>query len=260
MKSLTPEPIRKVYRDYQERIRKSAHLAKYKGDAVHCPICGSSFKQFAPGGVKRRANAKCHNCGSLERHRLLYLFFRERFPALLQEKEPVRLLHFAPERMLYPLFSRNPSIAYTPCDLFPELYTYQGAAKVHRVDITEIPFPDGSFDFILCNHVLEHIPDDGKAMAELYRVLAVAGHGILQIPIDRNRATTYEDPQITSPEEREKHFGQKDHVRWYGRDYTDRLKQAGFHVEENAFISTFSAAEQFRFGLSANETIFLVSK
>lgn len=123
-------------------------------------------------------------------------------------------------------------IHYTPCDMFPEHYAFGGKVPVVKADITQLPFATNSFDAIICMHVLEHIPYDHKAMCELYRVLKPGGWAIIMVPLDESRATTYEDFSITTPEGREKAFGQQDHVRWYGNDYPQRLEAAGFHCRQ----------------------------
>ncbi|MBT8269766.1 MAG: methyltransferase domain-containing protein, partial [Bacteroidia bacterium] len=129
-----------------------------------------------------------------------------------------------------------------------------------KADICDLPFDDDSYDFIICNHVLEHIPDDRKAMSELLRILKPGGRAILQIPQDMEREETYEDPSITDPKEREKHFGQYDHVRVYGRDYFDRLRSVGFKVEEVDYTSALSDEEIDRYRLAKGEIIPLVIK
>ncbi|MEQ8928101.1 MAG: class I SAM-dependent methyltransferase [Fulvivirga sp.] len=174
--------------------------------------------------------------------------------------KPLRLLHFAPERFFYKLFSNYEMIEYTPCDLFPEIYDYGGKIKVKKVDITQIPFDDQSFDLILCNHVLEHIPDDLRAMSELYRVLSNNGQGIFQVPLDYSKNHTYEDFKITDPKERKIAFGQHDHVRIYGKDYKDSLEKVGFNVEVNDFINQFTKAEKFKYGILKSELIYYCGK
>jgi ubiquinone/menaquinone biosynthesis C-methylase UbiE len=138
-------------------------------------------------------------------------------------------LHIAPDKGIYGLLKKLSNLNYTAGDYFAESYEYD--KEVIKLDITNIQFPDNSFDFLLCVHVLEHIEDDAKAMSEVYRVLKKGGQAVLQVPIDANRETTYEDASITSPQDRIKHFGQFDHVRQYGLDYKDRLQNAGFSVE-----------------------------
>ena len=260
IKSILPKKFIDSYRSYNNKKRKNKINTMYQGNKVNCPICNSSFEVFGEYGLTKRTNAKCHNCGSLERHRLIYLYLTETMNIFDKNIKPIRLLHFAPEKISYERFDLNQSISYTPCDLFPELYNYGGKSKIKKVDITNIPFEDQSFDIILCNHVLEHIPDDNLAMSELYRVLSEGGNGIFQVPIDYSRKETYEDWSITSPEEREKAFGQNDHVRWYGQDYKNRLEKVGFTVNEIDIKSKFTSDEIFKFGLMESEKIYHCKK
>jgi len=189
-----------------------------------CPCCGHEDAAFLPFGRIPRTNAQCPNCGALERHRLLALLF-ERRPSLLAGIRSV--LHVAPERPLRWRLAR-PGVVYVTGDLMaPEVSV--------RLDLTRLPFADGTFDAVLCNHVLEHVPDDRRAMAELRRVLRPSGWAILQSPVDNRLERTLEDPTVTDPAERERLFGQKDHVRQYGRDYATRLRDAGFAVEQIRF-------------------------
>lgn len=129
-----------------------------------------------------------------------------------------------------------------------------------KADICDLPFDDNSYDVIFCNHVLEHIPDDQKAMKELYRILRPGGMGIFQIPQDLNRETTFEDDSITDKAERARIFGQYDHVRIYGRDYFDKLRSVGFKVEEVDYTSTLSEEEIDQYRLAKGEILPLVSK
>lgn len=168
------------------------------------------------------------------------------------------MLHVAPEWKLFQKFSSFPGIDYCPVDKFTEGYRYPPGTI--DMDITEMDYPDNNFDFILCSHVLEHILDDKKAMMELYRVLKPDGWGILQVPIDMQRDETYEDNSITKPDERQKAFGQFDHVRIYGKDYIDRLRSVGFSVEFNQYAQKLTEAERFRFGFGDGEPLFIVKK
>lgn len=256
IKSILPKRVIEKYRAH----RKKKNSSLIQGNDVECPICNSSFKLFGEFGANNRPNAECHNCGSLERHRLIYLFMSKSLQIFDSTISDYKLLHIAPEEVFYDKFDTNQRISYVPCDLYPELYVYGGETKIKKVDITSIPFEDGSFDFILCNHVLEHIPDDHLAMSELFRVLTDGGSGIFQVPIDYSRQQTYEDWSITSPEERVKAFGQKDHVRWYGQDYKDRLKKVGFTVDEIDIRSLFSSDEIFKYGLMESEKIYYCKK
>ncbi len=255
IKKMTPQFLLNWYRDYRVK-KRSRH---YFGDKVLCPICNSKFNEFAPFGLVPRKNARCHSCDSLERHRLLWKYLNEKTDLFSIDKK-IRLLHFAPEKVFYDIFSKNQNIEYNPCDLYPESYEYDRKVKVKKVDIIDIPFEDNYFDVILCNHVLEHIPDDAFAMSELFRVMKKGAWAILQVPIDFSREITYEDFSITTPEGREKAFGQNDHVRWYGRDYKDRLKKAGFVVNEDDFVKSFSNENLFRYGLMETELIYYCKK
>jgi SAM-dependent methyltransferase len=214
------------------------------------------FKSF---GVNKRENAQCETCGSLERHRLLWLYLHEK-TTLFNCIESKKLLHFAPEKIFYQRFSELQNVEYFPCDLNEDKFKgYKGKAVV-CADMTEIPYVDNSFDFIICNHVLEHIPDDGLAMRELRRVLKSSGWAILQVPIDYSLETTYEDFSINTPEGRAKAFGRYDHVRWYGRDYKSKLEDQGFKVVEDPFVKKFSKEELYKYGMFANEMVYFCQK
>lgn len=129
-----------------------------------------------------------------------------------------------------------------------------------KADICDLPFKDNEFDIIFCNHVLEHIPNDTKAMQELYRIMKPGGYGIFQIPQDLSRPHTFEDDSITDRRERAKIFGQYDHVRIYGRDYFNKLRSIGFKVEEVDYTTTLSEDDVMRFCLAPGEIIPLVRK
>lgn len=222
-----------------------------KGNTYTDPIDGKSFKSFLPYGYgKQRDNALSPSTLSLERHRLLWLYLKNEtnfFTAKL------KVLHFAPEQAFYKRFRVLKNLDYITTDLNSPL------ADV-KADICNLPFADNEFDVILCNHVLEHIPDDSKAMQELYRVLKPEGMGIFQIPQDLSRETTFEDDTITDKKERAKIFGQYDHVRIYGRDYFDKLRSIGFKVEEVDYTSTLSDEDITRYCLAKGEIIPVVSK
>jgi SAM-dependent methyltransferase len=252
LRSFIPNKFRVKYREY----KKKRIIKTYAGNDVTCNICHSNYSAFGAYGLEKRRNARCHNCGSLERHRLVWKYIEDK--ELL--KKPLSILHFAPEKVLYDIFSSSPGIQYYPCDLFPENYKNTGRIKITKVDITDIPFDSNQFDFILCNHVLEHVPDDHLAMSELFRVMKNDGFGIFQVPIDYNREHTYEDFSITTPEGRIKAFGQHDHVRWYGRDYKNRLAKVGFKVLEDDYVTTFSKNEQVRYGFMSSEMIYFCKK
>jgi SAM-dependent methyltransferase len=258
MEKIMLKSILSSVKDKFRAFQKRKNERQYKGDQVWCSICQSSYRIFTPFGINHRVNARCLNCGSLERHRLLWLFMNE--STNLFDGRKKNLLHFAPEEMFYHIFSNHPDLVYTACDLFPEMYDYTGPIRISKADITSIPFPSDSFDVIICNHVLEHIPDDRQAMKELRRVLKPDGWCILQVPLDQTRRKTYEDFSITTPRGRKKAFGQSDHVRWYGQDYEDRLVEAGFTVKVDDFVKKYSPQEMHRLGIKPGEMIFFCTR
>ena len=219
----------------------------YRGDRVECPCCGGRFRAFLPFGVVRRENARCPRCGSLERHRLLWLYLEQRTQLL---HGGLTLLHVAPEALLAGKLERVPRLGYLSVDLESPL------AMAH-MDVTRLGLRDQSLDVILCLHVLEHVADDRAAMGEFLRVLRPGGWAILQSPVDEARAETFEDASVTDPAERERVFGQRDHVRIYGRDYLDRLRDCGFAVEDVPFAASLGPAAAQRYGLFADERITL---
>lgn len=194
-----------------------------RGNTYIDPIDGKGFKRFLPYGYgEQRPNVLSPSTLSLERHRLLWLYLQNETSFF---DKPLKVLHMAPEQCFLSIFKKMENLDYTTADLYSPIVDV-------KADILDLPFDDNLFDVVLCNHVLEHIVDDTKAMSELYRVLKPGGLGIFQIPQNIELDVSFEDPSITSPEERAKHFGQYDHVRVYGKDYFDRLRKAGFKVEE----------------------------
>ncbi|HSI70037.1 MAG TPA: methyltransferase domain-containing protein [Gillisia sp.] len=217
-----------------------------RGNKYEDPIDGKTFRKFLPYGYeKQRENVLSPSTLSLERHRLLWLYLKNETDLF---RAKLRVLHFAPEQAFYKRFRNLKNIDYTTTDLNSPL------ADV-KADICDLPFEDNAFDFILCNHVLEHIPDDTRAMQELLRVLAPGGTAILQIPQDLSREITFQDDSITSREERAKIFGQYDHVRVYGRDYFEKLRTIGFEVEEVDYTSALTASQIDRYRLAKGEII-----
>lgn len=218
----------------------------YKGNRYQDPIDEKKFRSFLPYGYgKQRPNVLSPSTLSLERHRLLWLWLKNE-TNLFTKKQ--RLLHFAPEQAFYKRFKKMKHLDYTTTDLNSPL------ADV-KADICNLPFADHSFDSILCNHVLEHIPDDKKAMQELFRILKPGGMAIMQIPQDLNRAKTFEDNSIKDPKKRAEIFGQYDHVRVYGRDYFNKLRQVGFDVDEVDYTAILSLDEIEKYRLAKGEII-----
>lgn len=223
----------------------------YRGSKYTDPIDGRHFRKFLPYGYESpRENVLSPSTLSLERHRLLWLFLKEdtRFFS-----DPLKVLHFAPEQAFYSRFRQLQNLDYTTTDLNSPI------ADI-KADILELPFDDNVYDVILCNHVLEHIQDDQKALKELYRVMKPGGWGVFQVPQDLSRESTFEDHSITDKTARAKIFGQYDHVRIYGRDYFNRLKSVGFLVEAVDYTAKLSDEEIDRFRLAKGELIPLVKK
>jgi len=222
-----------------------------KGTNYTDPIDDKSFKQFLPYGYgNQRNNVLSPSTLSLERHRLLWLYLREETDFFTAQHN---VLHFAPEQAFYKRFKNMKNLDYTTTDLNSPL------ADV-KADICNLPFEDNSFDVILCNHVLEHIPNDTQAMKELYRVLKVGGMGIFQIPQDLSRDKTFEDNSITDKKERAKIFGQYDHVRVYGKDYFNKLRSIGFKVNEVDYTAQLSEEDIKKHCLAKGEIIPVVTK
>ena len=222
-----------------------------KGKTYTDPIDGKNFRKFLPYGYENpRENVLSPSTLSLERHRLLWLYLKNETDFF---NKPIKLLHFAPEQAFYQRFKKLDHITYTTTDLNSPL------ADV-KADICHLPFDEDTFDVILCNHVLEHIPDDTKAMQELYRVMKPGGWGIFQIPQDLKREQTFEDNTITDRKERARIFGQYDHVRIYGRDYFDKLRSVGFKVEEVDYTNTLPKEDVEKYRLAKGEIIPLVKK
>ncbi len=211
VKFIFPEKFHSTLREIYFQIR----AILYRGDQLFCPSCSRHFRTFL-SGPNRRSNVMCPRCNSLERHRLLALYLESQTNFFQQQ---LKVLHFAPEYIFQKRFSVLPNLDYISADL-------QSQYAQLKMDITNIPYEDSSFDVILCCHVLEHVPEDKQAMRELFRVLRPGGWAILQVPIDSSLRVTFEDPEIVTPEDRKQYFGQSDHVRIYGRDYKDRLEEA----------------------------------
>ena len=222
-----------------------------RGNNFEDPIDNKTYKKFLPYGYENvRENALAPGTLSLERHRLLWLYLKNETPFFT---EKLKVLHFAPEQAFYKRFKKLKNLDYATTDLNSPI------ADV-KADICNLPFEDNSYDFIICNHVLEHITDDHQAMKELYRIIKPGGTAILMVPFDENREITYEDPSITDPKERARAFGQYDHVRIYGRDYFDRLRAVGFEVNPVPYTTHFSEKEIQYYSLPLGEVIPVCTK
>ncbi len=214
-------------------------------------MCESRFRKFLPYGRKSRSNALCPKCLALERHRLIWLYLKRKTDFFTKE---AKMLHVAPELCFMSRFDALENLEYITGDIESPL------AKV-KMDIHDIPFEDNSIDIIFCNHVLEHVDDDRKALSEMKRVLKPGGWAILQVPFFYPLPkTTYEDKTIVTPQERERAFGQDDHVRMYGEDYGARLAESGLKVVEERLIDELSPEEKIRYALPDKEVIYKVVK
>ena len=223
----------------------------YKGNRYTDPIDGSTFRTFLPYGYgKVRENVLSPSTLSLERHRLLWLYLQRNTQFF---SKPLKVLHIAPEQAFYRRFKKQPNLQYITSDLYSPL------ADV-KADICSLPFEEGQFDVVLCNHVLEHIPDDTQAMKELYRVMKKGGWGIFQVPQELDREKTFSDDSITDPKERARIFGQYDHVRIYGRDYFDKLHKIGFEVHPIPCTDIATDKEIEKYCLVKNEILPICKK
>lgn len=225
----------------------------YYGSKYEDPISGKTYRKFLPygyGGKAKRNNVLCPGSLSLERHRLLWLYLKQKTNFFTQ---PHQMLHIAPEQCFYKLFKALKNIDYTTGDYNSPI------ADIH-FDLHKAPFEDNTFDVIFCNHVLEHVEDANQCMKELYRIMKPGGWGVFQVPLDVTKQTTLEDKTIVSEEDREKHYWQKDHVRLFGLDYKDKLAAAGFKVTIDDFVNTIGPELQERYRLPKGEMIYLCRK
>lgn len=250
-KKVVPQEARSAFRHFQWRARRFGF--KYR-----CVVCGARLRRFeprgidsplferlkiAPGGLR---NVTCPYCHSYDRERLLYLYLRDKTDAFTR---PQRILHFSPEPCIAQRMKQAGHEVYATVDLFPE------PEVVVQSDICRLGFQTDAFDALICCHVLEHIPDDAAAMRELLRVLKPGGWAVLQVPLSGVLEHTDEDPMITGKEERLARFGQEDHVRVYGRDYHDRLRNTGWFVEIVDLIAEMGEDQAAKLGLFLGEHI-----
>ncbi len=254
MRAVTRMLLKNVPR---ERLQKVVPFVKpifsvlYRGNRFEDPISGIKYRKMLPyGRVISRDNVLAPDTFSLERHRLLWLFFQKRTNLFTDH---LKVLHIAPEQCFLTKFRKMENLEYITADLSSPW------ADIH-FDVHDIPFKDNYFDVIIANHLLEHVEDDHQVLEEFFRVMKPGGWGIFQVPQDYKREETYEDPSITSPEDRERHFWQDDHLRLYGLDYPKRLEKAGFRVRVNNFLESFTASERKRYALPTKELIYLCNK
>lgn len=224
--------LRRIPKSFRELLERSFKKTIYRGRARYCPVCNSHVRAFMPYGLNPRPDAQCTVCKLLERHRFVWLFLKEK--TNLFDGQAKKMLHFAPEPELEKQFRTIPLLEYLSADLF-------NPDAMVKMDISKIEYPDESFDIVYCSHVLEHVEDDKKAIGEIFRVLKKNGYAVLMVPITVEK--TFEDPSVTDPRDREKVFGQYDHLRVYGIDVVDRISQVGFNVKV-VYISDILSAEQ----------------
>lgn len=222
----------------------------YLGNSVECPICRGKFRKFLPYGNQGAENRLCPKCLSLERHRLMWLYLTKYTPFFTDN---LNVLHIAPEQPFIKKFKKMRNLNYQTADLVSPI------ADLH-FDIMDIPLEDERYDVVFCNHVLEHVQDDKVAAKEVFRILKKGGWAILQVPIDYTASTTFEDPAITHPKEREKAFGQYDHVRLHGLDYPKRLESTGFMVEYFDIKEHLSPDLMDRYRLDKSEILYIAIK
>lgn len=255
MKKLISLVLRKIPRTTLQRV---SHFILpvvglfLRGDKYECPISGKTYRRLLPyGRINPRPNALCPDSLSLERHRLMWLYLKEKTNFFT---EKLKVLHIAPEICFIKKFEALHGENYITADLESPL------AKV-KMDVHQIPFDDDTFDVAFCNHVMEHVDDDIKAMSEIYRILKPGGWAIIQSPVYPDELdTTFEDPSITDPIERELAYGQSDHQRKYGKDYGSRLRKAGFDVTEDDFVKTLPREKAERYALPLDEIIYFCRK
>lgn len=224
----------------------------YMGNKVECPICNHHYRIFLPyGRINPRSNALCPHCQSLERHRLIWLYLQEKTDFFSRQKD---VLHIAPEACFMKRFEKQHSQKYITADLESPL------AKV-KMDIHEMPFQDNSFDVVLCNHVLEHVESDITALKEIQRVLRPGGYAILQVPFfSPIPEVTIEDTSVTDPREKERLFGQDDHVRKFGKDYPQRIEAGGLLAEASDFAKSLGTDRCIHFGITRDEILYIGHK
>ncbi len=233
----------------------------FYGNKHFCISCKHSFFAFKPYqnvpesplfknglviGAGFRENYECPYCGTLDRERWQQYVITKHTDILTKKN---RILHFAAENNLYKLFKHTKTIDYYPCDIDPR-------ADWLKVDMTDIPFDDDTFDWVISNHVLEHIPDEKKAISAIRRILKPQGSWIFSFPIRRD-ADTHENEAITDPQERIRLFGQKDHVRLYGKDFKERFERYGLKLEIHRPIDELDAEEIEKNGLIPDDTIII---
>ena len=234
----------------------------------HCILCDRRVGRFLPyrggSGESTRlmrvldvvgsdiVNFECPRCGGHDRERHLLMYLEA--SGLMAALPTMRVLHFAPERHLSRRIAASSPLAYTRCDLYP------ASPEIERVDIEAMPFGDGAFDLVIANHVLEHVEDDRRALAEIHRVIKPRGAAILQTPYSAILHRTWSDPGIVTDEARLQAYGQEDHVRMFGKDIFDRIASAGLESHVRSHAELLDDVDPAAAGVNVAEPFFLFRK
>lgn len=253
-KKCTPQGFRIWLRDLRRiSLYQLQSLIGLKIHKKHyCPISERKFRTF----IKSGGLVQSPDSGARERHRFIWHYLKSETPLFTQN--PIVLLHISPEHCFYEKLKSRENILYFPVDKFEPGYDYQSLTR--NFDLLNQNLETEKYDFIICNHVLEHIPDDATAIENLFKILKTGGNAIVTVPILPGNRPTYENKSITSPKERKKHFVQWDHVRYYGTDISERLEKAGFEVKSVNAQTYFNDSEREKFGLTHESWLFHLSK
>lgn len=264
--SETVIPLKAIAKQVLSReSRVALRKIYYFGTRHTCTVCGSRVRKYYPSGFELpilreldviggeyRLDDTCPVCWSHCRTRLVRAYLEREIRI---GSRPMSILHFAPEAGIAEFIRSKPDIAYDPVDLDPSRYVQVPGTR--RADVTAIDRPDASYDLVICNHVLEHVPDDALAMREILRVLKPGvGVAMLQVPLSARLDRTIEDPSVTEVAERERRFGQFDHIRLYGADYAERLASAGFDVAVLDPLKAWGQDVVDGLGLNPREHVF----
>jgi SAM-dependent methyltransferase len=235
-----------------KKIRNKVFQLFHPGKKYYCLYCQKTYSKFLHEGVKAdvfkkykvagggyKKNTRCPYCGSVDRARLLALFFKLRTDAFQNKTE---ILHISPNTDIADYLNQNPTVNQVVGALYPQAFSRYNALKI---DVQKIDLEDNKFDIVICCHVIEHVDDDESAMREIYRILKPKGFAVLQVPLATDLPKTLEDKTLKTDIERKKAFGQVDHVRLYGLDYFTKLENAGFRVvRDNPFDNKWLSEQE----------------
>ena len=263
---------------FKNAIRRLVRYMRFAGYRYYCPLCERSAHEFTPNqasagqdivdtygivSMGRRPHYRCPWCNSSDKERLVWLFLNAKTD-LLAGTQPKSVLHVAPERNTMHRLKEVPGLSYTAGDMFEgdERYSSGRYGDAVYLDITDMSqFKDGMFDAVICNHVMEHVPDDARAMREIFRVLKPGGFAVVQTPVSRIIPASIEDARADTPQKRLAAFGQIDHVRIYAEeDYCRRLAGAGFDAQALDQSSFVSKEQARRCGVNTQEKLYLAKR